>query len=560
MITGSFSLYGIEDLYAYTIDLSTGDSIPVGVDGKAKSDVIVRFYRRTSVDGMGNYVAGFVYIDISGSDGNTVIEAEYTNRSSIDITDLINQSEGPQSVTVQIYNEPNGVMLQSRTVSIDRDDDIYEIRSDEGDMLRFTYNATPKNLSKLISYQNGLECNASWDIDVKESLNKIYEIIDGHASYIDISAMLFSNVIYGLKKAPTSIDVTITVNNVKTSKSFTIVYDSPVYIAGQSPWSSSNQYRNGEYIEYEGVIYLWSYPISGNSSTNPKDDLSQNPLTTKWKSYQIWDLLATRVFLADFALVGQAVFSGNYMISQQGVDSQGNISSDYREFGDGDFKPNVVIDFVKGSSILNESQINGSIRQPEILLGTYLDEDGTTRYKDLNGQVWVSGRKYDNIMFDSNSPSRYGNIINNFSNSPIPQNVNGVQLIAGKTYYLNMGYAASTESQKPYEELDPLCDWFYGDQNDIGRKVRLIHLPTYTNYDDFYNLDNIPFLVLGAPTYLGGNDIKVFRFYDPDIAPGTPGRYNNLLVLRNEIVELYGYGANGVFRGWIVTNRVKFNT
>lgn len=210
----------------------------------------------------------------------------------------------------------------------------------------------------------------------------------------------------------------------------------------------------------------------------------------------------------------------------------------------------------------NGGIFNGSIRQPGVFLELALYEttgDGELiyKYRNKNNGKWPDSNKYDNIMFDS--LIKYGTVVTNttatFGNNG---KVNNVQLPNGRTCLIDMGFVQNVRSEP---DLDPICEWFYGDKMDIGRIVRLIHLP-YSNaqYDDFYNLDSSYYLVIKAPTLESGNDAKLFRFYDGSISSGTIGRQNDKLVLHNEIVELFGYGVNDVFRGWIVMRRIKFST
>lgn len=211
--------------------------------------------------------------------------------------------------------------------------------------------------------------------------------------------------------------------------------------------------------------------------------------------------------------------------------------------------------------IFNNVTVNGSLRQPWVFLEYALfetTEEGELiyKYRNKNNGQWYDGGKYDNIMFDS--LTKYGTVVTNTSNTfGNGGKLNNVQLPNGSTYLINMGYVQNTRSET---ELDPLCEWLYGDSDDIGRVVTLIHLPNDADYDDFYNLDSSYYLVIQAPTLQSGNNAKLFRFYDPDVTSGTAGRQNDKIVLHNEIVELYGYGVDNVFRGWIIKNRTKFNT
>ena len=59
----------------------------------------------------------------------------------------------------------------------------------------------------------------------------------------------------------------------------------------------------------------------------------------------------TKVLMADYGQLSSAIFNGDFMISQQGVDSNGNSSSDYTSFNSdsGSFTPNIMINFLTGA-------------------------------------------------------------------------------------------------------------------------------------------------------------------------------------------------------------------
>ena len=155
-----------------------------------------------------------------------------------------------------------------------------------------------------------------------------------------------------------------------------IIRDNPQWFPRDDEWNAANTYKNGELLLMDGVVYAWIYPVPGNSTLTPPEDIRQNPDSTHWKAYQKWPLLCTGMLLADFAKMGQAVFGRNYTISQQGTGE-----GDYRDFnletGEGSFKPNIVIDWVKGLFRAVNAEISGIIKATEGNIGKFLiNEDG----------------------------------------------------------------------------------------------------------------------------------------------------------------------------------------
>lgn len=48
---------------------------------------------------------------------------------------------------------------------------------------------------------------------------------------------------------------------------------------------------------------MWNYQISGNSSVAPQTDVSENGTTTHWRPFDYFEMVATRILLAEYALV-----------------------------------------------------------------------------------------------------------------------------------------------------------------------------------------------------------------------------------------------------------------
>lgn len=154
---------------------------------------------------------------------------------------------------------------------------------------------------------------------------------------------------------------------VLAEQTFAITYDTPVPHARTEQWSAGLTYRNGDMILYgadgEEKVYVWNWPAGGNSTLNPLADVQQNPATTHWAAYEQYALLATRVLMATWALLGSAVFHGDWMISQHGTVG-GAESTDYTRFdwgeaelGGAGFVPNIMLDFKTGNGSLGGGRL-----------------------------------------------------------------------------------------------------------------------------------------------------------------------------------------------------------
>lgn len=99
-----------------------------------------------------------------------------------------------------------------------------------------------------------------------------------------------------------SLNVTIYSDNAHTNQLATvtlnIVRETPRYAGIIGEWSDGLEFNNGNYILIDGIVYVWSNPIPGNSSIPPLNDIQNNPNTTSWVAYDYWPLIGTDFLLA----------------------------------------------------------------------------------------------------------------------------------------------------------------------------------------------------------------------------------------------------------------------
>ena len=133
----------------------------------------------------------------------------------------------------------------------------------------------------------------------------------------------------------------------------------------------------------------------------PKDDYAQNGSNATWVLMEYVKYAFVEVLMANFAKLASAVFYGDVMMSQQGIDADGNESSSYQNYGkkryDPDtgqsadlFTPNLLFNFLTGAGHLGRKNIE-------------FGEDGTVTLKgvksknnafqiDENGNVTIVGK------------------------------------------------------------------------------------------------------------------------------------------------------------------------
>ena len=146
----------------------------------------------------------------------------------------------------------------------------------------------------------------------------------------------------------------------------------------------------------------------------PKDDYAQNGSNATWVLMEYVKYAFVEVLMANFAKLASAVFYGDVMMSQQGIDADGNESSSYQNYGkkryDPDtgqsadlFTPNLLLNFLtglfKGNKIeVEEGIIKGSLMMPfSFVSGSSFPLIG---YKGASG-VYVVTSAYFEIVHDS---------------------------------------------------------------------------------------------------------------------------------------------------------------
>lgn len=138
-----------------------------------------------------------------------------------------------------------------------------------------------------------------------------------------------------------------------------------LYYAGE--WQSGVSYvRSAQVVPLvsHGGDQFFYYP----SKEGTLKDNEPSGSNSAWKQQQKVPLLLAQLLMVDFGKIASAVFSGDYMMSQYGLDGNNNESTDYKSF-DGDptpyigngFAPNICLDFLKGEAWLRKAHIFGDV-------------------------------------------------------------------------------------------------------------------------------------------------------------------------------------------------------
>jgi hypothetical protein len=96
---------------------------------------------------------------------------------------------------------------------------------------------------------------------------------------------------------------------------------------------------------------------------DPSDDYALNGENATWIPFDLFKFILTEVLFADFGKLASAIFSGDYMFSQYGVDQNGyaiTSSDGYKNFNStiNPFIPNILLDFKTGTGWLAKKNIS----------------------------------------------------------------------------------------------------------------------------------------------------------------------------------------------------------
>lgn len=112
--------------------------------------------------------------------------------------------------------------------------------------------------------------------------------------------------------------------------------------------------RIAPYVMCEGNYYVMN-KVGTFIGINPKTDYASNGSSATWLLMEHYKALFVEIFMANYAKLASAVFKGDFMFSQHGVDANGNASSNFSQFTDENgtsFIPNILFDFLTGSGHL----------------------------------------------------------------------------------------------------------------------------------------------------------------------------------------------------------------
>lgn len=139
---------------------------------------------------------------------------------------------------------------------------------------------------------------------------------------------------------------------------------------------------DGNYYVLNAIM---SWTGTEHDSLTPHEDYAIND-GQYWLKFDGFNAIFAKIGIIANGLIGSAVFNGDWMFSQQGLDSNNTFSQDYQNF-DGDplngaFRPNFAVNFKTGQSYQNNVIVRNDYKiQPiNVDVATLPTEGGATGY------------------------------------------------------------------------------------------------------------------------------------------------------------------------------------
>lgn len=222
-----------------------------------------------------------------------------------------------------------------------------------------------------------------------------------------------------------------------------IIYPQGIYDSTKS-YVSDKYKAPYVYDPADGNFYVLNYegPWKGTDQvySTPSESYTNNQ--RYWIRFEGYEAIYTKIGIIANGLIGSAVFNGNYMFSQQGVDANGVMTTEYENFGTDNFTPNYQVNFATGDVTMNKGNISNQILYNYRFLdlstndGNLFTKSGENNYivvtKAKHGNLTVGtiskiyiGIPADPTITDNNIDNYYGKIkVLNITNDVIEVNLN----------------------------------------------------------------------------------------------------------------------------------------
>lgn len=189
------------------------------------------------------------------------------------------------------------------------------------------------------------------------------------------------------------------------------------------------KYGENFYVLKRGKTYTAA--VMPDNRKTPAGDVAYGGEDSRWQLFDKFNAIYTDIIMAEFAKLGEAVFFGDWLISQQGK-RNGADSNEYQYFKDGSFIPNYAVNFKTGEFISGDASIKGRIDALRGTIGGFTINENSISYGDVSntdlneeGKAFISPKQifiqdqdpdYDSSFYrvafgrksDPNNTNEYG--------------------------------------------------------------------------------------------------------------------------------------------------------
>lgn len=238
------------------------------------------------------------------------------------------------------------------------------------------------------------------------SSSTIYDIPNDNTKYIGISVnnntatestdpMVYTWSLFRGKDGIDGSDGT----NGKDGRDGRIVYPAGIYDATVTYTATDTKapyvlHGEGYWVMNKTTSWLGT----ANENKTPQDNYEEFGDNATWIPMEQFDAVYAKLLIADNGTLGKFVFNGNYMFSQEGVNSDGDSSNNYEDFNpdspdSGSFQPNFYVNGLTGKVVARNAYIKGAYKEQ-----TKLVDNSSYYYVTLGGGNISVNRSVDDVM------------------------------------------------------------------------------------------------------------------------------------------------------------------
>lgn len=181
-----------------------------------------------------------------------------------------------------------------------------------------------------------------------------------------------------------------------------IIYPQGIYDSTKS-YVSDKYKAPYVYDPADGNFYVLNYegPWKGTDQvySTPSESYTNNQ--RYWIRFEGYEAIYTKIGIIANGLIGSAVFNGNYMFSQQGVDANGVMTTAYENFGTDNFTPNYQVNFATGDVTMNKGNISNQILYNYRFLDLSTNDGNLFTKSGENNYIVVTKAKHGNLTIDT---------------------------------------------------------------------------------------------------------------------------------------------------------------